>query len=107
MSGLHAKPFLFFYFPATEVATCSPRLPIFKQGTRDDPNNYRPIFVISVVPKLFERIVHDQLCSLLELHNVICKYQSGFRTIHSTVTALPEIDKAAIVYTPLHGLVPE
>ena len=24
-----AKPFLFFYFPPTEVATCSPRLPIF------------------------------------------------------------------------------
>ena len=30
LSGLHAKPFLFFYFPTTEVATCSPRLPIFK-----------------------------------------------------------------------------
>ena len=29
LSGLHAKPFLFFYFPTTEVATCSPRLPIF------------------------------------------------------------------------------
>ena len=30
LSGWHAKSFLsFFYFPPTEVATCSPRLPIF------------------------------------------------------------------------------
>ena len=60
---------------------------LFKQGDRDDPNNYRPISVISVV---FERIVYDQLYSYLEVHDIIYKYQPGFRTIHSTVTALLE-----------------
>ena len=30
MSGLHPKLLLFFCFPPTEVATCSPRLPIFQ-----------------------------------------------------------------------------
>ena len=40
--------------------------------------------------KVFERIVYDQLYAYLEEHNIICKYQSGFRAIHSTVTALLE-----------------
>jgi hypothetical protein len=42
------------------------------------------------VAKVFERIVYDQLYVYLEEHNIICKYQSGFRAIHSTVTALLE-----------------
>ena len=54
---------------------------------RDDRNNYRPISVISVVARVFETIVYDQLYAYLEEHDIICKYQSGFRAIHSTVTA--------------------
>ena len=60
-------------------------LPLF--SNRDDPNIYRPISVISVP---FERIVYDQLHFHLELHDIIYKYQTGFDTIHSTVTALLE-----------------
>jgi len=63
---------------------------MFKQGDRDDLNNYRPISVISVVAKVFERIVYDQLYAYLEEYNVICKYQLGFHAIHSTVTPLLE-----------------
>ena len=46
--------------------------------------------MISVVAKVFERIVHDQLYAYLEEHSIIYKYQSGFRSTHSTVTALLE-----------------
>ena len=35
--------------------------PLFKQGDRDDVNNYRPISVIPVVVNVFERIVYEQL----------------------------------------------
>jgi len=38
--------------------------------------------------KVFERIVYDQLHAYLEEHDITCKYQSGFRAINSTVTAL-------------------
>ena len=53
-------------------------LPIafFKQGNRDDPNNYRPVSDISFVAQVFERIIYDQLYSYLEIHDIICKYQS-------------------------------
>ena len=69
---------------------CARVTPLFKQGDRDDLNNYRPFCVISVVAKVFERIVYDQLYAYLEEHDIICKYQPGFRAIHSTVTALLE-----------------
>ena len=64
--------------------------PLFKQGDRDDVNNYRPISVIPVVVNVFERIVYEQLYAYLEEHYILCKYQSGFRAIHSTVTDLLE-----------------
>jgi len=63
---------------------------LFKQGDRDDVNNYGPISVIPVVVKVFERIVYEQLYAYLEEHDILCKHQSGFRAIHSTVTALLE-----------------
>ena len=62
----------------------------FKLGDGNDVNNYRPISVISVVAKVFERIVYDQLYAYLEEHSIICKYRSGFRATNSTVTALLE-----------------
>ena len=50
-------------------------------------NNYRPISVISVVAKAFERIVYDQLYNFLNSEKSISKQQSGFRSLHPTVTA--------------------
>ena len=62
----------------------------FKQGNRSDLNNYRPISVIPVVAKVFERIIYDQLYNHLTIHKLISRHQSGFRPLHSTVTALLE-----------------
>ena len=37
---------------------CARVTPLFKQGERTDVNNYRPISVISIIAKVFERIVY-------------------------------------------------
>ena len=44
---------------------CARVTPLFKQGERDDLNNYRPISVISVA-KVFERIVYDRVIWLFD-----------------------------------------
>ena len=69
---------------------CARVTPLFKQGEASDLNNYRPISVISVIAKVFERIVYDQLYNFLSNEDIISTHQSGFRSLHSTVTALLE-----------------
>ena len=59
-------------------------------GKRSDPTNYRPISVIPVVAKVFERIIYDQLYHYLTKNNFLSYHQSGFRSLHSTLTALIE-----------------
>ena len=53
-------------------------------------DNYRPISVISAIAKVFERIVYNQLSTYLSENNILSQHQSGFRSFHSTVTALLE-----------------
>ena len=49
-------------------------------------NNYRPISVTLIVAKVFERIIYNQLYD--QLYDLISSHQSGFRPLHSAVTAL-------------------
>ena len=62
--------------------------PIHKGGKTDNTNNYRPISVIPIVMKLFERAVHSQLTNYLTTHDMLAPEQSGFRKQHSTDTVL-------------------
>ena len=64
--------------------------PIFKKGKKDDPNNYRPISVIPVVTKICKKLVHEQLYNYLNDNDLLAHCQSGFRSLHSTLTALLE-----------------
>ena len=69
---------------------CAKVTPIFKQGARNELNNYRPISVISVIAKVFERIIYNQLYTYMIENDLMVKHQSGFRSMHSTVMALLE-----------------
>ena len=62
-------------------------VPLFKAGSRDDPNNYRPVSVLPVDSKIIERVVHDQLYRNLAASDVLSEWQSGFRPGFSTATA--------------------
>ena len=63
-------------------------LPLHKSGLTDDPYNYRPISILSVLSKIIERHVHDQIYKHLSEHNLLYEYQSGFRPQHSCEAAL-------------------
>ena len=63
---------------------------ILEKGKKDDMDNYRRISVISVVAKNFEKLIFEQLYGYLNDNNLITASQSGFRSLHSTLTALIE-----------------
>ena len=62
--------------------------PIFKNGAKDDPSNYRPISILPTISKFFEKHVNIHLMRFLNKHKLIHECQSGFRQKHSCNTAL-------------------
>ena len=66
-------------------------LPIFKKGSKADPNNYRPISLHSCFDEIFERLFHKQLMNFVKKHQFMFKYQFGFRPKHSTSDAFINI----------------
>ena len=65
--------------------------PVFKAGERNDPNNYRPISILSTISRVFEKLVYEQIYNYLIKTNLLDSRQSGFRSLHSTVTALLDL----------------
>ena len=61
---------------------------VYKSGARDDCSNYRPISVLPVLSRAFEKVVYNQLYDYLDSNRLIYKHQSGFRSLHSVVTSL-------------------
>ena len=58
--------------------------PLFKKGTRTDPKNYRPISLLPLISKVLTRVIHERTTEFLDKHNILYKFQSGFRKNHST-----------------------
>ena len=65
--------------------------PIFKNGSKYDRNNYGPISVLSVVAKVFEKLISKQLSTYFESNKLLSKSQLGFRKNNSTETSLLNI----------------
>ena len=53
--------------------------------------NYRPISIISVVARIFEKLIYNQIYEYINNYNLLTNSQHGFRPFHSTVTALLNI----------------
>ena len=62
--------------------------PLFKEGDRGDPANYRPISILPALSKVLERIIHTQLYEHVSSNNLLLKAQFGFRKYHSTGTCI-------------------
>ena len=63
-------------------------IPLFKAGYKNDITNYRPISLLPVLSKIFEKLIHCRMTEFLDKHNVLYKKQFGFRKQHSTIHAL-------------------
>lgn len=63
-------------------------VPVFKSGDKMNINNYRPISILPAFSKIYEKIICSRLVSYLEDNNILVKQQHGFRSQHSTESAI-------------------
>ena len=64
-------------------------VPVFKNiGERSTAKNYRPVSLLSVVSKVFEKLVNNRIVDHLEKCGLFSDFQYGFRSSQSTADFL-------------------
>jgi len=63
-------------------------IPLHKSGSKTDLTNWRPISLLSVFSKMYEKVMHKKLYAHLTKHGFLSDSQFGFRKGHSTVHAM-------------------
>ena len=56
-----------------------------------DPGNYRPISILTIFSKLFDKLIYFRLLSFFDNSNVLGSNQFGFRKNRSTITAIANV----------------
>lgn len=92
---LYILPYLLHIFNFIVTSSTFPEcwkqgriIPIPKINHPKTLNDYRPITILPVLSKIFESLIHNQICTYIDSTNRISMFQSGFRPRHSTTTAL-------------------
>ena len=64
--------------------------PTFKKGDATCAENYRPISILPVVSKIYERLIQQQIARFMDkrLSPYLCGYRKGFSTQHALVSLL-------------------
>ena len=75
-------------------------VPVFRNvGERSTAKNYRPISLLSVVSKVFEKLVNNRIVDHLEKCGLFADFQYGFRSSRSTADLLTVVsDRIAMSY---------
>ena len=63
-------------------------IPIYKKGLKCLPGNYRPISILPIISKVFEKIVNARLMKFLNTNKILREHQYGFRNGYSTKLSL-------------------
>ena len=62
--------------------------PVFKKGSKQLLENYRPISTLPTFGKLFEKVIFTRMSSFFTSNNLLHPNQFGFRSKHSTSHAI-------------------
>ena len=65
-------------------------IPIHKKGNKLKVENKRPISLLNIFAKIYEKAIYTRLYSYIEKFNLISVNQHGFRANHSTETAVTQ-----------------
>ena len=63
-------------------------IPLYKKGSKVDLNNYRPISLLNIFSKIFEKLMKKYLVEYIENNNILSSQQYGFQRGKSTQDAL-------------------
>ena len=74
-------------------------VPIYKNSSRNNPLNYRPVSLTSVTCKVMERAIVGHLAEFIHDNSLLTEHQFGFRSGHST------IDQLLATYSDITGYV--
>ena len=66
-------------------------IPVYKGDDETNPSNYRPISLLSVFNRIFEKIMYNRLKSYIEDNELLYKAQYCFRESFSTQHAILDI----------------
>ena len=66
-------------------------IPLYKDGSKSDCSNYRPISLLPTIGKLYERVLNAQILDFFNKHDIISHRQFGFRAKRNTVDAIAEV----------------
>ena len=65
-------------------------VPLPKEGDPENVSNLRPISTLPLPGKVLERIVYNSTVNYLDEVNLVTEHQSGFRSGHSTISAIAD-----------------
>ena len=69
-------------------------IPIYKGDSKLEPGNYRPISLLPIIGKVFEKVVHERVYNFIEKY--LADNQYGFQRSKSTEHALLELQSKII-----------
>ena len=66
-------------------------IPVYRSDDETDPRNFRPISLLSIFNRLFEKLMYRQVKNFLDKHDILFKSQYSFSENYSTQHAIIDI----------------
>ena len=77
--------------------------PIYKKDAKNLPKNYRPVSLTSVICKMLEKLIVEDIINHIKTNHLNCEEQHGFTANKSTTTNLLEALNV-ITEAQMHGI---
>ena len=80
-------------------------IPIHKSESKSDPSNYRPISLLPIISKIFEKVMYSRMYEFIQKYKILYDKQYGFQKGKSTEQALLNL-QSNILSKLEKGLIP-